>query len=90
MSTFTCRCGTVYERTEFVFMARDHDRATCQVCGGELESWDSCHIPKFRLIERPEGPVEDRVEDDYDLAASDFDRRASSRGATERARKLKR
>ena len=45
MSTVTCRCGTVYERTEFVFMARDQDRATCQVCGEELESWNSCHIP---------------------------------------------
>jgi hypothetical protein len=90
MSTITCRCGTVYERTEFVFMARDHDRTTCQVCGEELESWNSCHIPKFRLIERPEGRVEDRVEDDTDSAASDFDRRPGLRRAAARARKLKR
>jgi hypothetical protein len=71
-------------------MARDHDRANCQVCGEELETWNGCHIPKFRLIERPEGEVEDRVEDDADSAASDFDRRPGFRRAAERAPKPRR
>ena len=90
MSKVTCQCGVVYERTEFVFVVRDHDRATCQVCGEELESWNSSRIPQFRLIERPEGQVEDRVEADTDSAASELGGRGGFMGGAARARKLKR
>lgn len=55
-SKITCRCGAIYERTEVKFMARDKDTANCQVCGDELESWNSSRVPQFRLslISRPE------------------------------------
>jgi len=54
MSQVVCKCGAVYERTEFKLPVRDSDSASCQICGTELESWSSSRVPKFLLVKRPE------------------------------------
>jgi hypothetical protein len=35
---------------------RDQDSADCEVCGAELDSWNSTTYPSFTLIERAPWP----------------------------------
>ena len=59
MSTVTCQCGALYERTEKKVIFRDKDSFNCRFCGKELESWSGSRIllfrdiPLFRLLKRP-------------------------------------
>jgi hypothetical protein len=50
---FTCKCGAVYEKTISRFPMRDNDKATCDVCGEIMDSWNSTAVPSYKLIRNP-------------------------------------
>lgn len=50
-------CGSTYEVTYGHSPIRDSDRAICEVCGHEMDSWNSTTWPEYTLKERRQ-PVE--------------------------------
>jgi hypothetical protein len=53
-SEVTCKCGALYERTEFHSASREADSFVCQVCGHILEVFSEAKAPRYRLISGPE------------------------------------
>jgi hypothetical protein len=49
-----CKCGAEYSRTDTKFLITHKGDAACEVCGAIVESWDSTHVPSFKLIKRPD------------------------------------
>jgi transcription elongation factor Elf1 len=51
---FTCpHCKAVYAVTITRYPTRDSDKATCQVCGEVMTTWNDTAVPNFTLKERP-------------------------------------
>ena len=50
---FTCVCGAEYTKTINRLPMRDTDRAFCDVCGVEIDSWHSTFVPSYELIADP-------------------------------------
>jgi transcription elongation factor Elf1 len=47
---FTCpHCGSIYETTLHRIPQRDKDNAICNVCGREMDSWNSTEYPVYQL-----------------------------------------
>jgi hypothetical protein len=51
-SQITCRCGALYERTQFNAAPREADKFVC-VCGETLEEFNQPTAPRYRLIAGP-------------------------------------
>ena len=49
-------CSSVYEVTITRFPMRDSDYFNCEVCGHEMQRWNSTEAPSFKLIERGQLP----------------------------------
>ncbi|MEH2478798.1 transposase-like protein [Nitrobacteraceae bacterium AZCC 2146] len=52
-SQVTCKCGALYERTEFNAAPRAADRFSCTVCEHTLEVFTGTSAPTYRLISGP-------------------------------------
>jgi hypothetical protein len=52
-SQVTCKCGALYERTEFHAAPREADRFVCSACGHTLEVFTAANAPRYRLISGP-------------------------------------
>ena len=52
-SQVTCKCGALYERTEFNAAPRTADSFSCTVGGHTLEVFTGTSAPTFRLISGP-------------------------------------
>jgi transcription elongation factor Elf1 len=54
--TFKCpHCGALYEVTHEKTISRDEHAADCQVCGKQMDSRDGSSIPRYELVEMPDG-----------------------------------
>jgi hypothetical protein len=49
----TCRCGALYERTEFMTRPDDRTAFNCSVCGELMETFKGERSPTYRLISGP-------------------------------------
>jgi hypothetical protein len=49
----TCKCGALYERTEFHSAQREADSFVCPACGHTLEVFTAADAPRYRLISGP-------------------------------------
>ena len=52
-SQVTCKCGALYERTEFHAAPREADSFVCPACGHTLEVFTAADAPRYRLISGP-------------------------------------
>ena len=59
MTEVTCKCGAVYRKGSEALRWRDNDTFNCQVCGVEMDSWNSSRVPTYELIRRPEEKAPD-------------------------------
>ncbi len=50
-------CGSVYAVTYQRFPSRESDGFNCEICGKELERWNSTHQPDFKLIKPGKKPT---------------------------------
>jgi hypothetical protein len=53
-SQVTCKCGALYERTEFHSAPREADSFVCPACGHTLEIFGDVKARRYRLISGPE------------------------------------
>jgi len=53
-SQVICKCGALYERTEFHSAPREADSFVCPACGHTLEVFSDVKAPQYRLILGPE------------------------------------
>jgi hypothetical protein len=51
--TVKCKCGAVYERSEYKVSFRDRDSFSCYICEMEIETWSGSRIPQYRLVHDP-------------------------------------
>jgi hypothetical protein len=54
-SQVTCKCGALYERTEFHSAPREADSFVCSACGHILKMFSDVKAPRYRLISGPSG-----------------------------------
>jgi len=47
----TCEgCGAVYAVTVMRLPCRDSDSFRCEICGHEIDKWNSTNVPEYTLI----------------------------------------
>ncbi len=56
MRKVRCECGALYERTEEKYPSPGAGNHDCAFCERQLESWNGCVVPFYRLVKIPDPP----------------------------------